>query len=168
MNQNCLNCGRIPPLYHNYCNWDCHVQYALKNGAVLYTPNGLPVRCITKDNLLVECEHGDHPHYLFPVEAKYVDEKPEEDFRVVKGDGTVASLPEDWIEARKTELHALIYTDGHVALTMSECCYMLWDVDNGKLLRAPEWMKPNKWKLSPESRDRIRLFMCQRYGRAFL
>jgi hypothetical protein len=91
----------------NYCDWDCHIAHAKSEGAVVITPNNLPIRCIG-NNTLLECEHGDHPDYMFPVNA----------------------IPKDKNDFE--ELHALIYQDGHVALTLYECCYTLWNLSTGE------------------------------------
>lgn len=151
----CLNCGRIPPQHHNYCNWDCHVAHAVKEGATFRLPNGLPPRCITASGLILECEHGDHPTYMFPVVADYTGSDAEEAFGMVDGEGNKVAVGADWIEAQSHETHALIYTDGSIALTLYECGYFIFSVKNGKLVRGPGWAKA-EWKLSDESLDRIR------------
>lgn len=131
------------------------MQHALKEGGRIHCPNGLPIRCITADGLLIECEHGDHPDYLFPVVADYIGEKPEEVFGMVDGEGNSVAVSKEWIEAQCHETHALIYTDKSIALTLYECSYFIFSVRDGKLVRGPGWAKP-EWKLSDESLERIR------------
>jgi hypothetical protein len=116
MRYTCFHCGEPAPQSHNYCSWDCHVAAARADGAVEHLPNGLPVACITADGKLLECEHGDHPTYLFPV--------------VVASDLD----PDDDPDHGYPQTHALVYTDGRVALTLHECCYALWSVYDGALV----------------------------------
>lgn len=109
----CTHCGKPTEDYVNYCDWDCHVEHAKKEGGRVHCPNGLPIRCIRFDGLMLECEGGDHPDYKFPV--------------VVQQDG------------EHDEVHAVIYTDGSIVLTLFECCYMLWSLRDGKFLSGPSW-----------------------------
>ncbi len=111
----CFHCG-TPVDQSNYCSWDCHVAHARTLGATERCPNGLPIACITAAGLLTECGHGDHETYLFPVDVEGDDEALD----VVLG---YRSYPQQ---------HALIYTDGHVALTLYECSYALWSVHDGR------------------------------------
>lgn len=62
---------------------------------------------------MLECEHGDHPSYMFPVRVSEIDE---------------------------VDIHALIFSDGTVALTLHEGCYFLWRVETGTLLHGPKWV----------------------------
>lgn len=91
-------------------------------------PNGLPITCWRADAHL-EHEHADHPTYLFPVVAQI--------------DG------EEW------ETHALIYTDGGIAVTMYEYCYAAWYVRDGELMGGSLWEK-GAIRLAPESLEKIR------------
>lgn len=118
----CTNCGKPTEDYVNYCDWDCHVEHAKKEGGRVHCPNGLPVRCIRHDGLMLECEHGDHPDYKFPVVAQ-------------RDDGS------------EQDVHALIYTDGTVALTLYECCYVLWSLRDGRFLSGPQWLGKD-WRLN--------------------
>jgi len=96
----CLRCGKDTGGPTNYCNWGCLEAYNRAHGGKEHLPNGLPVRSIRHDGLMLECEHGDHPDYIGPT-------------------------PENEYEYRD-ELHALIYTDGHIALTLYETEPHLW------------------------------------------
>lgn len=121
----CLNCGKVTPDGSNFCNWDCHIDLAVKDGGVKHQPNGLPIRCIKFDNSLWEHEHGDHPDYIFPVDIDQYSDSP---FR---------------------EDHALIYTDGHIAVTVYECQYFMWSLYTRKNMNG------NGSTLSKESHKKI-------------
>jgi hypothetical protein len=114
----CTRCAKPVDPVQNYCSWDCHVAHAKANGGQVYTPNGLPIMCIRHDGLMTECGHGDHPDYKFPVEVTGPNEDPE-----------CPSYPQH---------HALIYSDGSVALTMYECGYAIWSLHYGG-----EWLGGN-------------------------
>lgn len=109
-------------------------------------PNDLPVSCLSARGEMLECEHGDHPDYMFPVTALYVG-ADEEKFIERHGDTVVDC---------GRELHALIYTDGTIALTMYECCYSMWSVGDGKILNEHLWYKKGEWRLDEKSLERIR------------
>ena len=132
----CPGCGKEPPRHGNYCTWECHVEATRKAGGREHLPNGLPVRCITADGMMLECEDDDHPDYKFPVEIgreRFVDRDDEE---------------------RSNETHALIYTDGSIALTMYERCYALWSLRDGHFIGGPSWEVGKR--LSTESIAKIR------------
>jgi len=152
----CPACGKEPPQYHNYCNWECHVDHAKKLGGVVHCPNGLPIRCITRDNLMIECEHGDHPDYKFPVTVVYVGNDPKADFQVMHGDGAVEPMSDEMARDRMQETHALIYTDGTIALTMYECGYGLWSLRDGRFISGPSWMRGDIFRLSDESMAKVK------------
>lgn len=112
----CLQCKKPTQPSRNFCSWECHVQHAKDSGAKQHTPNGLPVQCITASGFLLECEHGDHPTYLFPVEVQLKDE--------------------DYPEGPRSELYAVIYTDGRIAVTLHECTYEVWTLLDGTCLHG--------------------------------
>lgn len=95
-----------PPIY---CSWECRVAACEARGGERRTPNGLPVRCIRFDGLMLECEGGAHRDYLFPVDIVSTEEGGE-----------------------YPQLHALIYTDGNVAVTLWEHCYTMWSARYGE------------------------------------
>jgi hypothetical protein len=140
----CLGCGKEVEPYLNFCSWECHIDLTKREGGKVHCPNGLPIRCITRDGLMIECEHGDHPDYKFPVVAQYVGSDPNK-FKDEHHDSS-------------TELHALIYTDGVVALTIYECCYTLWSVSDGSVLREHLWYKKGEWRLNLLSLTQIQEF----------
>jgi len=126
----CVNCGKITPDGSNYCDWDCHIELAVKEGGVKHQPNGLPIRSIKYENSMWEHEHGDHRNYKFPVDVELHDDAGES----------------------CDEIHAFIYTDGQIAMTIYECQYFLWSLFKGRnldKLRYPTHI------LSMESREKI-------------
>ncbi len=118
---------------HNYCRWDCHVAATRKSGGVEHTPNGLPIKCIRHDGLMLECEGGDHPTYRFPV--------------TVEGPNHEGDHPE------YPQTHALIYADASMALTLYECCYAMWSLGDGSALGGS--IQDDDAKLSAESLAKI-------------
>lgn len=101
--RNCIYCGKPTEESVNYCSWECIVACGEGRGYQKYCPNGLPVTCV-RPGALLECEHADHPDYKFPVRVDIAEEP--------------------------SETHALLYTDGTVAVTLYEARYHLWV--NGK------------------------------------
>lgn len=81
--------------------------------------------------------HSYHPDFKFTVGAEYIGTEP-----LVEGD-------------LSTETHALIYSDGYVAVTLYEHCYAMWSVADGKLIGGNIW-KQNEWRISRASLDLIR------------
>lgn len=145
----CVSCGGPTPRYHNYCSWECSIQLAKRNGGVVHTPNNLPIRCIKHDNTMLEHAHGDHPDYKFPVVAEYMGKDPDK-FK------TRDEQTNELIHDGGTETHALIYTDGSIALTMYECCYTVWSLRDGAVLAEHLWYKKGEWKLNELSLTQIR------------
>ncbi len=134
----CKFCSKpTPRKSRNYCNWDCHIGHAQSLGGKQHTPNNLPIRCITKDGLMLEVEGGDHPDYLFPIEIEYA------------GDP-------DLLNAH--ELHALIYTDGSVAISMYEGCYAMWYLPSGELVGGSLWDN-DKYRVTPDSVTKMTQYM---------
>lgn len=142
VDKGCVQCGKPPPPHNNYCGWDCMIAYAKANGGVAYLPNGLPIGSIRADGMMFEHSHGDHPNYLFPVDV----------------DGT--NDPGDAAEGfeRYPETHALIYTDGWVALTLHEDSHALWSVRSG----APLGGNLPTERLSEASREKVRALVARR------
>lgn len=140
----CSFCKKECPSGHNYCSWDCHVAEAIANGSEAYLPNGLPIQCITASGKLLECEHGDHPTYMFPVTLVY-DGDPED---VTDRDETGKI-----IHSAEKQPAALIYTDGCIAVTMSECCYTMWHLPKNEFLGGSRWHK--KYKLAASSLEKV-------------
>jgi hypothetical protein len=152
----CLNCGKTPPLFHNYCNWDCSVEHAKKNGGTVHCPNGLPVLCIRADGLMLEHEHGDHPDYKFPVNVRYLGKEfePWDVEHAVFGRKLTAKER----KRSRDETHALIYTDGSIALTLYETSYAMWYLRDGTIAGGSMWKK-GEWRLTQASRNKIAKFL---------
>lgn len=149
--RHCFNCGKFAE--HNYCDWDCHIEAARKNGFKEITPNGLPISCIGH-GVMMEHPDADHPTYKFPVEAEYIGEIDND----LRSDYTlfnqVVGTDED-VRQSQTESHALIYNDRSIAITIYECCYAMWYLRGGKLGGGSLWDK-GKWRLTEQSIKNIR------------
>lgn len=133
----CPACGKEPPQFNNYCDWDCHIAHARALGGKEHLPNGLPIACIMHDGTMLEIGHGDHPDYKFPVNIEFFE-------RLTPGDIEDAKLmtglsdPTD-AEVRNvlSERHALIYADRSAALTLYECEYFVWKLLDGTQMKTP-------------------------------
>lgn len=134
----CQNCGKMNE-GRNYCDWNCDVASAKKEGGLEILPNGLPIGCIRADGTMLEHEHGDHPTYKFPVTIEYRGVVPED-------------FPE-WDTSYCPELHALIYEDGYIAVTLYECCYSIWSLNNGQWVGGRFGDKD--WYMTKESLEKI-------------
>lgn len=126
-------------------DWEERVAAARARGGRVIAPNNLPITCIRADGTLLEHEHADHPDYKWPVEVEFV--------------GEIPPIPEDWCDMHDEwragfdpESQALIYSDGYIAVTLYESCYIMWVLASGK--GCGMLARPN-WKLSKESRDKI-------------
>jgi hypothetical protein len=122
---NCVHCNRRVEGSRNYCDWACHIKHAKSLGLEKYTPNNLPIKCITTTHML-EVEHGDHIHYKYPgsfhVKDKTTCDEIEEDIEYI-------------------DSGAIIYFDDNVVLILSECSYKLFSINDGYLI---EGYKRNK------------------------
>lgn len=129
---------------------DKRIEHLLRQtGTRLHAPNGLRTRLTRWDGLMLECDGGDHVDYLFPVAAESSD-PPE------RG-------PEGQVLWWNKATHALIYTDGNVALTLHEACHHLWHLRlDGAYLSGP--LHGEHWRLSVESLEKISLW-CLEHGR---
>ena len=130
---------------HNYCGWECSVGHAKSRGGAVHSPNGLPVRSIRFDDSMWEHEHADHPGYMFPVEVRFVGELPDE-WRQYHVAMHGRELTDEEFRDSEGQTHALVFLDGCVALTMYECCYALWRLDDGSLLHGSLW-RADRWRL---------------------
>lgn len=132
----CENCGQKTSPHSSVCGWNCLVEYTKKHGGVVHTPNNLPIKCIAGDRML-EHEHGDHPDYKFPVEILFRPSPSQPPRR--------ANPPEE---------HALIYSDGCIAVTLYECEYYMWHLEkNAEINPAPSRL--GKWLLSPDALNKV-------------
>ena len=165
----CEFCGEDEP-----CDkWKCRVEMNRREGCPEHTPNNLPVRCIRADGTMLEHEHGDHPDYIFPVHIEYIGPKDESRYFVYGGqdDEPIAgeSVIEGYNESIDNETHALLYTNGSIAVTMYETCSAAWMLQEDKQFRdgkevviavagtciGGHMWKAGEWKLSDESLKNI-------------
>lgn len=154
----CAFCKKEIERYVNYCNWDCIVAEAKANGGKIHCPNGLPIRSVDRDGNMWEHEHGDHPDYKFPVDIHYVGPLTDDIRRDAE---MMAGRPVTDEEAlrMRDETHALIYTDGHIALTMYECNYAVFNLSTGMISSGPFWMRRKEWTLSGPSQKKIQEYL---------
>ncbi len=129
-----------------------------KNKDKVITPNNLPIACVSPDALM-EHEHADHPTYKFPVEVRFY-KTPEELLEEGEsfwsdGEGNKIPMTLGELEVHGSETHALIYTDGCIALTLYECCYAIFSLSDGKVVRGSLWER-GEWVLTEESLNKIR------------
>jgi hypothetical protein len=143
----CAFCGKPVNPSHNYCDWDCQVGHAKQLGGRVLAPNGLPIRCVTRDNVMLEHPHGDHPTYKWPVKVQYIgpvtaDERSDAEHLY----GLSASATDEEVRGAMGETHALVYYDEDVAVTLYDCSQAVWDVKTGELRTSSLW-KHGHWKL---------------------
>lgn len=141
-NMNCVHCNK--ECEHNYCTWECHVNTAREAGFKVIAPNNLPIRIVKPcgdTGFLMEHEHANHTDYKFPVKIEYVG-------------SANAFLNDNDLDYTRDEMHALIYTDGSIAVTMYEYCYATWNLSN-RNGEGSLWTKGD-WKMSEESRDKVK------------
>lgn len=160
----CTGCDKLTENYVNWCSWECNVAHAKANGGIVHTPNGLPITTITCDGVMMEHEHADHPDYKFPVDVEYVgviDEDDILDAKMLLGDDVEPT--EERVRMIRHETHALIYSDGNIALTLYEYCYFTWLLHNGEFEGGPKWAwhHPKKggvvqYRMTNSSRDKIK------------
>ncbi len=108
----------------------------------MVSPNGLPVHCYTgypggDPGVFTECEGATHPDYKMPVRAIW--------------DSEWNKAPDQYDSVE--DLHAVIYSDGYIVVTLWECCFYLWHRSNGRLLHyryLPDYIKEKHLRLSEE------------------
>jgi hypothetical protein len=134
-------------------DWDEQVAGLRADGAKEFSPNGLRITCIRADGTLLEHEHADHPTYMFPVTVDYVGTDPK--FRAFRdGLGNEGFFEGAELEGMKHEIHAVIYIDGDIAVTLYECCFYLWKLNTGKCAAGPSWYPQKEWLMNQEGIDR--------------
>lgn len=151
----CTGCDKLTENYINWCSWECNIAHAKANGGVVHTPNGLPITTIKHDGTMMEHEHADHPDYKFPVTIEYVGKQDPRKF--FWGEQDVTDI---MVEMCKLQDHALIYTDGTIAVTLYECCYAMWTLHDGKFHGGSLWKK-DCWRMSRDSIEKIGKLICQ-------
>lgn len=121
VNTRTCRCGATLPeceVRIDFCSWECRVAQARAEGCPELAPNGLPIRSIRADGLLLEHTDADHPTYVFPVEVEGTNDP---------GDVALG-------HCEYPQSHALIYTDGNIALTLYETNYAVWSLRDGEPL----------------------------------
>lgn len=132
--------------------WSEDVAAAQATGAPIFAPNGLPIRVLRHDGATLEHEHADHRDYKFPVVAEYIGNPDRHMWHTSEG---LVPMSADEAYADAHETHALIYTDGYVAVTMHEHCYAMWYLHDGAFAGGSLWNK-GEWRLTREAVERIR------------
>jgi hypothetical protein len=84
--------------------------------------------CYKADGRVLEHEHADHPNYLGTVEAKYVGPILGNMREIYEAHVGKPAASDDDVRRIQNELHALIFCDRSLALTLFECTYTLWSL----------------------------------------
>lgn len=106
-------------------------------------------------------EHADHPDYKFPIEARFhkTPQKLFDEGAFFWSDGCGGKTPMtlEEVERECIQVHALIYTDGSIALSIYEHCYALWRLRTGEVIGGSYlWDREGDWILTPESLEKIK------------
>lgn len=117
----CSFCGKESQSI-NFCNWDCHIKYGELIGLEKVCPNNLPITCI--GSKMMEHEHADHPNYQFPIMIKNPSEETEE---VLDADNNVVGTYDS-----SNQIHAVIFYNDSLLITLYECRYYFWSVAKNK------------------------------------
>ena len=118
----------------------------------------ITIEHIRKDSSIViidDCADSNHPDFMGVVHVKYCGPIKHEDRIWYIGDGTTEPMNESDVANVENEVHALIYTDGTIAVTLYECCYAVFYLKTGKVMFGNLWEK-NEWELSKDSLNKIR------------
>jgi hypothetical protein len=96
---------------------------------------------------------------MFPVEVEYCGtEPPEQHFGFVRcgDDGSLIyeDCPANMLPGMTHELHAVIYTDGYVVVTLNEHCYAMWSARDGECFGGNLW-KSGEWRITKEGLERL-------------
>ena len=103
---NCAYCNKPIDRWLNYCDYVCQIDHAKTNpNCKIITPNRLPITVITHDYKLMEHYNADHKDYMFPIQI--TDPNYEEN----------------------NYMAALLYTDGHVVISLYEGTYKMFTYD---------------------------------------
>jgi hypothetical protein len=115
----------------------------IKNGdAIVIAPNNLPITVRTWDCKYMEHEHAEHPNYKFPISIHYIGNDPEMLSDIEKG---LCEAP---------ELHAVLYVDCAIVLTLYEFQYFIFYLKNGKGRKQDRY---DNWKICDEDLAKLRL-----------
>ena len=149
--------------------WACRVEMNRREGCPELTPNNLPIHCIRADGTMLEHEHGDREDYLFPVEVEYIGPPDETRYHLINGEGNIEVIDEGWKYSIDHEMHALLYANGSIAVTMYETCSAAWLLQEDKQRKNGEWVVTSvagkclgghlwlqgEWRLTDESLKKI-------------
>lgn len=132
-------------------------------GYVDHRPNDLPPRSISPHGFILECDDGDHPRYIAPVEVQLVCEVDDAliaDFRII-----MDREPENDDEILRIHdmTHAVIGIlpeEGKI-ITVYENDYWLFDALTGMLDTAPLDCY-RQCRITPETLDRLRRIVSER------
>lgn len=104
-----------------------------------------------------------HKDYIFDVFIEPVNVNSIELISHAESLSGRANLLQEEVEDYVTEQHELIYTDGHIAVTLYECCYGIWHVwkQCTTNIGGSLW-KPGQFKLSDESIKKIKNYMASK------
>lgn len=144
----CSECGEPTEEGPMNCSWECYVSSEVKRGAIVIAPNGLPTCCYTgypgaEPGVFLECEDARHPDYKMPVKAVWMSEWNK--------------IPQRYDQ--EYHLHAVIYFDGCVIVTLYECCFYMWLDATGHAVNyrlLPDYMDQKHQIISEESRAELR------------
>lgn len=127
----CSHCGKVTSGWLPFCGPECQLAYMThQSKGKIIAPNNLRLCCWRADGTMMEHSHADHPTYMYPVPVNFtgpIDDKHREDFEMVSGRVGTDQEIRDYFQ----EWHALIYTDGSMAVTIYECSYYMWWLRDG-------------------------------------
>lgn len=104
--------------------------------------------------------HEDHPDFKCMLVAKMRDGLPDYRYFDMNGNDVTNTIPEEQIKANRFEHHALIYTDGSIAITLHEYCYAMWYAIDGHVLEGCLWKK-DEWILTDESLEKLKNYVSK-------
>jgi len=96
-------------------------------------------------------EHDDHIDFICSINADRIEGYAGD---WVDGNGVHVPMTQDECDWFNHQEHALIYTDGYVAVTLFECCYAMWHLKDGLVAGGSLW-KRGEWKLTEKSLQKI-------------
>jgi len=88
------------------------------------------------------CEHSDHPTFIAAVHIDYIGDTEGWDPVFVRS-------------AKFGDMHALIYFDACIAVTLYETCHGVWDRKSGASLLGPKALWNGGYQLSRAGLDRV-------------
>lgn len=114
-------------------------KYVGNSSTKVIAPNKEPLTFFNGKRAM-EHEHADHPTYMFPVIMEYFGEVPE---------------LEKWDQwSYQPQFHALIYTDGCIAVTLYEYVFAVTYLRKNLVEHGSLW-KNEKWRLRADSLEKV-------------